>query len=182
MTKEVIEVNRKILVIAVALLAIALFVTPVMAIGPFGASDNDNPNFWIDPVGAIWNYRGKAVGNIIWSPQPLGQPRTYWSEWRWFDASSGGGKVNNAIAADMSTIGEWVADMAAYANGLPTVNENRWIFLSPEPSNGPHGMVWRMMYISYLAGGMSSADAAEAATFAAAQYPKGVFWRYNFIG
>ncbi len=82
-------------------LIVAALVSPAIAIGPFGAADNENANFWIDPAGAIWNYRGKAVGHIIWSPQPLGQPRTYWSEWRWFDATSGGGKKNNAIAADM---------------------------------------------------------------------------------
>ena len=180
-------------IVALALLTLSAAVAPVMAIGPSGAVDNDNPNFSIDVINAIHNWRGGAAGQIIWTPMPVGQPRTFWSEMRLFDAIAGGGKIKNAIAAWPSTFSQWGVDITAYGKGEPTVNENKWIFLSPEGSGnqytfgpdgsyGTHGMVWYWLYISYRTGGYSGPDAAAQATANVVQYPEGLFWIYNFIG
>ncbi len=182
-----------VLILAFALLTLSVAIVPAVAIGPSGAVDNDNPNFTIDAINAIHNFRGEASGQIIWTPMPVGQPRTFWSEMRLFDATSGEGKIKNAIAAWPSTFGIWSSDITAYGNGQPTVNENKWIFLSPDGSGnqyafgpsgayGIHGMVWYWLYISYRTGGFSGPDAAAMATVNVAQYPEGLLWKYNFIG
>jgi len=182
-----------IVILGLALLALSAAVAPVMAIGPSGAVNNENPNFSIDVIDAVHNWRGGAVGQIIWTPMPVGQPRTFWSEMRLLDATSGGGKAKNAIAATRSTFAQWVADMTAYGSGEPTVNENKWIFLSPEGSGnqdtfgpngayGTHGMVWYWLFISLYTGGYSGPAAAEGASALVVQFSKGLFWQYNFIG
>jgi hypothetical protein len=181
-------------VLALASLVVVAAVAPVMAIGPHGALHNDNPNFWIDPIGAVHNLCGKSAVDIIWTPMPLGGPQTFWSEQRFVVASSSGGKVNNALIADPSTFSQWAADMAAYPLGNPTVNENKWILLSPDGSDypqypmgpsgsyGTHGMLWYYIYVSMRTGGFSGPDAAAGATAAVADFPNGWLWQYNLVG
>lgn len=179
-----------VLILVSTLLMISATVVPVMAIGPFGALDNDNSNFRIDAIGAVHNDCGKSEVTIIWTPMPLGEPQSFWSEQRFVNASSGGGRVNNALAADLSTFSQWADDMEAYANDEPTVNENKWIFLSPDGSGyqydfgpyGTHGMLWFYFYISLRTAGLSGPVAAARATTAIANYPEGRFWQYNLIG
>jgi hypothetical protein len=182
------------LTLAMALLIIGAAAAPVMAIGPFGAMQNDNPNFSIDPIGAVHNACGKSGVSIIWTPMPIGGPYTFWSEQRFKIASSGGGQVNNALIADPSTFSQWAADMQAYPLGDPTVNENKWIFLSPDGSDypqypfgpsgsyGTHGMLWFYIFVSMITGGVSGPAAAAGATAAVADYPNGWLWQYNLIG
>ena len=180
-----------IVILGLTLLVLSAAVAPVMAIGPSGAVNNENPNFSIDVIDAVHNWRGGAVGQILWTPMPVGQPHTFWSEMRLLDATSGGGKTKNAIAATRSTFAQWMADITAYGSGEPTVNENKWIFLSPDGSGnqdtfgpngayGTHGMVWYWLFISFYTGGYE--DPAALASAVAVQFPKGLFWQYNFIG
>jgi hypothetical protein len=84
--------------------------------------------------------------------------------------------------------------MQAYPLGEPTVNENKWIFLSPDGSDypqypfgpsgsyGTHGMLWYYFYVSMRTGGLSGPVAAAGATAAVANYPNGWLWQYNLIG
>ncbi len=180
-----------VLTLAMALLIIGAAAAPVMAIGPFGALQNDNPNFRIDPIGAVHNECGKSDVSIIWTPMPIGGPYTFWSEQRFKIASGGGGQVNNALIADPSTFSRWAADMQAYPLGDPTVNENKWILLTPDGDDypqynvgtyGQHGMLWYYFYVSMRAGGIPKDEAAAGATAAVANYPNGWLWQYNLIG
>ncbi len=176
--------------VILASLTLSIAVSPAIAIGPYGALDDDNPNFLIDAIGAVHNNCGQSLVRIIWTPMPLGRPQSFWSEQRFVAARSGGGRVNNAIAADLQTFTQWNDDMQAYANGEPTVNENKWIFLSPDGSGnqasfgpyGTHGMLWFYFYMSLRTIGLSGPPAAAAASTAAANYPEGRFWQYNLIG
>ncbi len=174
--------NRELLVVFVALMAAAIFVPPVMAIGPFGALENENARFSLDPFGGIVNWRvgepNVGGGYITWSSMEEG---AFWMEWRWFDAGSGQGKAKNAIPfVYPATFIQFGIDEGAYADGLPTVNENKWIFVDADvkmthPKYGSHGMVWWFYYT--LSGGQASvADLVEGL------YPEGAFWQYNFIG
>jgi len=169
-------VKKAVLVIAVALMAVAMLATPVMAIGPVGALGK-NPKFTVDPFGGLVSWRKDDGGYITWSPMSEGD---FWMEWRFFAASSGAGKEKDAIVFNLSTMGQFVADEDAFADGLPTVNENKWIFVDPDVKMthsiyGLHGMVWWMYYL--ISGGNPVvADLTEA------RYPEGAFWMYTFIG
>lgn len=163
-------------ILALALLTLSAAIVPVMAIGPVGALGK-NPKFTVDAFGGLVSWRKDAGGYITWSPESEGD---FWMEWRFLAASSGAGKEKDAIVFTLSTMGQFAADEDAYADGLPTVNENKWIFVDPDVKMthriyGSHGMVWWMYYM--ISGGkLAVADLAEA------RYPEGAFWMYNFIG
>jgi hypothetical protein len=168
--------KKAVLLIPVVLIAVAMLATPVLAIGPFQAL-NKNEKFTIDPFGGLVSWRKDDRGYITWSPESEGD---YWMEWRFLAASSGEGKKKDALVFTLATLAQFAADEEAYADGLPTVNENKWIFVDPDvklthPVYGEHGMVWWMYYV--ISGGNKSvADLTEA------RYPDGAFWQYNFIG
>ena len=175
-------------VLGLALLMMFAAVGPVLANGPdeaFGVGNN--PNLWMSapPMAALHNQRGNAGGNIIWVTvvDKTTGASLYSTKWNFFDPSSGGGKMNNAIIATRDTLLQYSADVTAYMSGNPTVNENKWIFLSPEDSGNQyegHGMVWNFFFGGMLMGGMDATDAAAAATAIANAYPNGGFWNYNF--
>ena len=175
--------NRKVLVVFVALMAAAMLATPVLAVGPFGALENENARFSLDPFGGIVNWRAGEPwmpgGYTAWSSMEEGE---FWMEWHWFDAGSGQGKAKNAISfVYPTTFIQFGADEQAYADGLPTVNENKWIFVDPNvqkyhTGTGKwHGMVW-WFYLTLSGGQTSVADLTEGI------YPEGAFWQYNFMG
>lgn len=151
---------------------------PVMAIGPWQAGEvGNNPNLSVSN-GGLRDERGEAGGYIVWVQSTNG----YWLKWLFFDSSSGQGKMNSAIIADIATLAQSSADGLSYANGQNTVNENQWIYLSPDgsgtqytvPGLGTHGMVWWLFYAGF---GHSVATANDAAS----RYPNGAFWQYNFV-
>jgi hypothetical protein len=182
--------NKKILGITLTIFFVAMLAAPVMAVGPTKALDvGKNPN--LEPtisgyVGVI-NNRGNAGGSIITVLEESG----VWVQWNWFSASAGKGKFNNAIEAgppDVPIFDIMAADSEAFSNGEETLLENKWIYMSPEGSGkqGPpgspfqHGMVYWMYW--GLAGGIGAMpDSAIFAEAKAAEYPDGVFWKYNFI-
>jgi hypothetical protein len=160
-----------VLVPTLALLMISAAVAPVMAIGPWQAKDvGKNPNL-VTLLGALKNDRGKAVGVVEWfGAQDVLMKMSF------FDTVSGQGKANNAINATISTVAQFFTDFLAYMNGEPTVNENKWIILSPEGSGnqfGGHGMIWWLF--NYTFGNSATAD------LVASLYPNGVYWIYNFV-
>ncbi len=173
-----------VVVFALALSMMAAVVAPVMAIGPeqaFVVGLNPNLRF---AAGAVHIGRGAAGGNVLWYESPNG----YSGKWEYFDATAGRGKINNAIIATISTISQFPADGNLYLAGKPTVNDNKWIYLSPEGSGnhfqfplpsplnalGSHGMIWWLFYLGF-------GRIVSVADNAAAQYPNGVFWQYNFV-
>lgn len=160
-----------VLILALALSVMFMTVAPAMAIGPWQALEvGNNPNLFVN-LGALHNTRGETGVPVLWV-----ETSGIWQKWSFFDALSGQGKVNNAIGATYPTLMQFLADWNAYVNGGPTVNENRWIYLSPEGSgnqyNG-HGMVWCLFF------GISGSEAI--ASFVASEYSNGVYWKYNFI-
>jgi hypothetical protein len=183
-------------VLGLALLMIFAAVGPVLANGPDEAFEvGNNPNLWMStpPMAALHNQRGNAGGNIIWVDirDKTTGAYLYSEKWNFFDAAAGTGKTNNAIIATIPTLNQFTADNTAYAAGNPTVNDNKWIFLSPEgsgnqytsptlPALGAHGMTWWFFFGSMRMGGLSSTAASAAATAIAGEYPNGVFWNYNF--
>jgi hypothetical protein len=170
--------------LALASLMMFAAVAPVMAIGPEQAFDvGNNPNLWIGG-GAIHNDHGEAGGNILWYKASSG----YSGKWLLSDPTSGEGKMNDAIIATISIISQFAADQTAFLSGNPTVNENKWIFLSPDGSGnqfayssgpfaayGSHGILWWLMFF-----GPAQRNATQASTIAA-NYPNGLFWNYNFV-
>ena len=175
------------IVFVLALIVIFPAIAPVMAIGPNQAFDvGNNPNLTFD-LEALENHRGAALGFVLWHESSLG----YSGKWWWFDASEGGGKMNNAIDADIYTLSQYGLDETTWLSGNPTVNENKWIFLSPEGSGnqfqfpdfppyqayhllGSHGMIWWLFYLGF-------GNSVTLANFVAANYPDGIFWNYNFV-
>jgi hypothetical protein len=174
-------------VFALALIMVFPAVAPVMAIGPDQSFDvGNNPNL-TNALGALQNHRGAALGYVLWYESSKG----FSGRWLFFDAPEGGGKMKNAIDADIYTLTQGSLDEAALLSGNPTVNENKWIFLSSESSGnqfifpdtpayhalyllGSHGMIWWLFYFGF---GHSSTLANNVA----AAHPDGVFWNYNYV-
>ena len=184
--------NRKILGIAVALIAVTMMTIPVMAIGPTKALEvGNNPNLKPTTTGyGAVNTCGNSGDGVI----TVLDPRGIWIKWNWFNASIGKGKFNTAINAGPAPPEPSVpifdimeADIEAFLNAEETQLENKWIFMSPEGSGkqipspiGTHGMVFWMFW--GLAGGANAMpDSAIFAAEETAKHPDGVFWKYNFI-
>lgn len=163
--------KASVLIFALALLMMFMTVAPAIAIGPWQAWEvGNNHNLFVN-LGALHNTRGGSGTPVLWV-----ETSGFWQKWSFFDALSGQGKANNAIAATYPTLMQFLADWNAYMNGEPTVNENNWIYLSPESSgnqyNG-HGMIWCLFF------GISGSNAIASSV--ASLYPNGVYWKYNFI-
>jgi hypothetical protein len=188
------EVNRKVLGIAVVLLAVAMLTTPVMAIGPFNALDVGNNKNLASSGPGIMNHRGGEGGGLIY--WMMGASGENWVKWEFQDiASQAKGLMNNAI----------IAEYSGPQNGLMPYfvslgeNENKWIYLSGDGAAypgqytsitlGTHGMLWWFMFgITFVTvlSETGNAPAALAAGIAAgnadvAEHPQGVFWKTNEI-
>jgi hypothetical protein len=180
--------NKKILILTITLLALTMMATPVMAMGPMKALEvGNNPNLKPPETGyGVINDRGNAGGGVIM----VLEPRGVWIKWNWFSASAGKGKFKNAIEAGPPDVPIFVileADTEAFLNGEETQLENKWIFMSPDGSGkqipspiGTHGLVF-WMYWGLFGGIDAMPDSAILAAEHAAEFPDGVFWKYNFI-
>ncbi len=102
--------NRKLLGIAVAILAVAMLASPVMAIGPQNAEKNPNAQFWIGwvqlslPNGQLTEWIPSAVGNLLIQHK-----------------SADDFKINNALELSINTPADLGTFLAA---------ENKWVYLS----------------------------------------------------
>jgi hypothetical protein len=160
----VIEFNRKVLGIAVSLMAVAMLATPmvgtVMAIGPLKALEvGKNPKvFGLVAFGFVM-LDDVGPNNIFWF-------NIQGTIMQGNDASKGEGKMNNAIIADYNT----VLDMAAN----PEEYENKWIFLSGTGGSQYNGH--GMFYWVFLPITGSATAALEQ------EYSDGVFYMKNPVG
>ena len=181
--------NKKVLGIAVILMAVAMLATPVMAIGPFNALDVGN-NKNLEPLWTgVTNHRAEdGKGMILWI---MGTSGTHWVRWEFQNAASQAkGLINNAIIAEGPP-------SSSYFMTLATGNINKWIYLSGDgedypaqyyntPDDNYHGMLWWFMFGMVFAatpGNMAQKTAAgiAAGNLAVAEHPQGLFWKINEI-
>ncbi len=173
--------NRKILVVFVALMAVAFLATPVFAIGPLQPLELGKNKNLIPTVGGIGvqNFRGNADGSIFafWTGQ-------VWVRWVFQDASQAKGLMNNAVIAEYSGP---PTGMSAYFTYLDSEElDNKWIYLSSDGGANPgqywgHGMLyWFIFGLTRLAGFTFDEASAYAAGIVAA-HPEGEFWKHNDI-
>jgi hypothetical protein len=126
-------VNRRVLVICVALIALVMLATPVMAIGPKqAAEEGNNPNLAV-MFGGVVNKRGAANGTNVWA-----SAGNYSVEWKWRDPLEAKGLMNNALDVINTTL------LIQYMSGK---YDNKWMFLSGDGAGQPnkymgHGMLW----------------------------------------
>jgi len=161
--------NKKVLVIVVALMALAMLATPVLAIGPENAAEvGNNPNLSILAGHPVLD--NPSGSRIVWSEDSISL---------WLDASEANGVMNNAIIADISTL---------FAMGTsPYPFENKWIYLSGEhygntwnnpvddPDSGAHGMFyWLLRFIGF--------PHSYALATALNRAPDGFYLKINHIG
>ncbi len=173
--------NRKVLFVFVALTALAMLATPVIAIGPLQALEVGNNKNLSSIVGTtgVENLRGSADGSIFafWTGQ-------VWVRWVFQDASQAKGLMNNAVIAQYSGA---PSGMAAYFETLDSEElDNKWIYLSGDGGANPgqfmgHGMLyWFIFGITRLAG-LTVAQAQAYAASVVASHPEGEFWKHNDI-
>jgi hypothetical protein len=150
-------VNRKVLGIAVILMVAAILATPVMAIGPEEAVE-ENPNLMQLPYG-------------IGLYPPLGTRQAMNNEWvsetvtftglpehdLWMDAVRY--NIGNAIVVPNTPP---VAYQVYQMN-----NEDKWLYLSPD--------VFAIMMVVW-------GFPPEYVPFALALHPQGIYYKWNFVG
>jgi hypothetical protein len=115
--------NRRLLGIAVTILAIAMLASPVMAKGPARASEiGNNPHLSFDVPGDGYVFMTGASGNTF-----------IWTDGLYHDCDSakGGGRMNNALIVDWAMFN----DMGVH----PELYLNKWVFLSTDPASGAYG-------------------------------------------
>jgi hypothetical protein len=132
--------NRKILGIAVTILAIAMLASPVMAKGPARASEiGNNPHLSFDVPGDGYVFMTGASGNtFIWSD----------ALYHDCDSSNGGGRMNHALIVDWAMFVDMGANEEQYLN--------KWVFLSTDPTSGPgdgNSILWWFGQIVMQGGG-----------------------------
>jgi len=151
-------VKRKVLVVFVAFMALAMLATPVLAIGPWQAVEaNDNENFFV-LFGGVGNRRGGANGTNVWAAT-----EDFSVAWKWRDPMDAKGLMNTALVPTT------VAEVILYAS---EDYDNKWIFLSGKPATG-HGMLYYFWY------GFTKSSAVASAIENA--NPNGELWMHNLI-
>jgi hypothetical protein len=180
--------NKKILSLVSTILFTVMLIGPVIAIGPTNPTaieKNENLVIVEGHIGAK-NYRGEASGTLASWYTSGG----FWEKWKFFDAREGSGKLNNAIEGNFATFGQYSSDKDDFEIGEPTVNENKWIYMSPEGSGvqipspfGTHGMIWWLYFLSYADENDPSTlpYALSKANEMANTYPEGAYWSYDFV-
>ena len=179
--KEVKKMKKEILLISTLMLALMMLsaITPVLAIGPWGALENgDNPNLVLRGGGGLNNYRGEASGSQVWAVS-TSDGRSV--EWKFRDPSDANGLMNNAYIAHLplTTLGQ-------FGGAEDTTYENKWIYLSGDGGTnadqftsplGTHGMLWWFFYFAFR-GTTNDRTMADAM---ASTYPNGALFMYNNI-
>src|SRR5512139_2647725 len=94
--------KRKIIGLAVVLMAVAMLTTPVLAIGPWQAAEvNDNENFFV-LFGGVGNRRGDASGTNVWA---YSTSLEKWVTWKWRYPEDAKGLKSNAVVVHMDMLG-----------------------------------------------------------------------------
>jgi hypothetical protein len=170
--------NKKIRLISILILMTIMLpaITPVLAIGPWGALEKgNNPNLVLRGGGGLNNYRGEASGSQVWAVSTTDGRSV---EWKFREPSDAKGLMNNAYIAHLplTTLGQ-------FGGADDTTYENKWIYLSGDggtnadqftsPTLGTHGMLWWFFLFAF--GSKTMADAM------ASTYPNGALYMYNNI-
>ncbi len=156
--------NRKAILIVLAIMVLAVLVTPVSAIGPWQASEaSDNDNFFV-LYGGIGSLRGEASGSNVWAQAQNKDTGVVFSvQWKWRNPADAEGIMNNALVPTTLT------ELATYVS---RDYQNKWVFLSGKPATG-HGTLYYFWY--YFTQSSAIATAMENT------YPNGMLWMNNFI-
>jgi hypothetical protein len=152
---EVIEVNRKVLGIAVFLMAVAMLAPQVMAIGPEEAVGK-NPNLMQLPYGiGLYPPLGtREAMNNEWIQE---NARGYREHDLWMDAARY--QVGNAFV---------VPNTPPVAGQVYNIdNQNKWLYLNQD--------VFAVMLEVW---GFPS----QIIPFIVAQYPQGIYYKWNLLG
>jgi hypothetical protein len=155
------EINRKIIGIAVVLLAAAMLATPVLAIGPINAPEDNNPNIGFPSYGVALNLPSRVFHEWV---QLIGKHLTY------KDAAQF--KIKNAdVVTDITQVSElqnkWVyfsaatwGDWLAFVLGIPQYID--------DPDN-PGSTILNPSWIGVH-------------QFAMKYFPEGVYYKEGLIG
>jgi hypothetical protein len=162
--------NVKVLGISVFIMAIALLVSPVLAIGPTKPLKvGNNPKFQGNIATGLVEIDA-AENSLLW----INAVGMFMHDAK---ATTGMGRMNNAIIADISILMAMGADFEAYSK--------MWIFLSGDnsgnswnnpfdnPDAGTHGMLY--WFGEAVFGPGYGADLV-------AEHPDGVFITWNLVG
>lgn len=149
--------NKKIVVLSLALLVAAMIVTPVLAIGPM--VPENNPNKITTPPFVARIITPSGVSHE-WIHHPLTVP-VKWNVHR-FDAS----KVEIGNAVDGATILSLPPGNFFVTLGILEANENKWLSLS------------QTQYKNLLLGLGLDPDYVDGVVD---EFDQGVYWKINFI-
>ncbi len=158
---------RKILIALVFVMIAAILSTPVMAIGPWQATES-NDNHFLRLVGdSVVNVRGYGpMGFNAWYMDNAGN----WREWRFREVRGDEGLMNSAIVCHLNDVNP------GFLGGEE--NQNTWIYLSGDANGQPnqmngHGTLYYFM--------LSLFGQAFANQMASVEFPNGAFYMYNII-
>ncbi len=158
---------RKILIVLVVVMAAAMLSTPVMAIGPWQATEANDNHFLRLMGGAVVNVRGYGpMGFNAWYIDNAGN----WREWRFREVRGNEGLMNTALVCHLNDVNP------GFLGGVD--NQNRWIYLSgdavgqPNQING-HGTLYYFLLPLF--------GQAFASQMAGVEFPNGAFYMYNIV-
>lgn len=164
--------NRKILGIAVTLLAIAMLASPVVAVGPLKPLENGNDRFTGSAAGGVV-MKDAGPNTVIYITDLFDVPEENNEIFHDVKATKGAGRMNNAI------IVKGIPDLMAIG-----ANEedyfNKWVYLSGDntaqhPNDyqaGGHGMLY---YFAEKAFGVGSGPMVVA------EHPDGIFAMWHHV-
>jgi len=164
--------NKKILGIAITLLAVAMLVSPVAAIGPLKPMDNGNDRFTGTPGSGVV-MKDAASNTVIYITDLIDLPDENNEIFHDAKATAGAGRMNNAI------IVETLSDLIAIG-----ANEdqyfNKWVYFSGDNTAAHpnsyqfrgHGMLY---YFAEVVFGTGSGP------FVVAEHPDGMFAMWHHV-
>jgi hypothetical protein len=158
--------NKKFLMFAVALLGLAMFVTPVLAIGPWQALEvGNNPNLFVPDIASDTDLRVRPPSGTInyWTTDVS---NSLFDHQLWIDARKA--KIGNAVVIpDFDPISNPFTQLLVQIFVDPEISlayEHKWLYLS-----------FNNVVSLLVAFGMSIEDAVAAATI---HNPQGAYYMY----
>jgi hypothetical protein len=153
----------KVVVSIVVLMAVTMFATPVMAIGPWQAEEVGN-NQQLHAVEESWKVVVLDAPNVDnqWNDYGVESDNVWRSADREQYLSASNAKINNAVLGSFGLFMSMATDPE-----VALEYENKWIFLTY------YGFMGFL-----LAAGFSEFEAEQIAS----QYPDGVYYRYINVG
>jgi hypothetical protein len=155
--------NKRIIGIAITLLAVAMLASPVMAIGPLNAEKvANNPHLTGDANTGLVFMTEVAGNTFMW----FNNPSSIYFGMIYHDADTtiGEGRINNAIIVDLA-IFSTITGNPEYCN--------KWLYFSNEPLQalGGHSILWALG--QYAMGGQGD--------LLVANHPNGIYAMWHFV-